>query len=210
LYANGNVCTYIDTNGKTATSNAEFLYEFIVGKEPRQRIYTGTDFRTQELARSTAGENLRNAFYSSSGHPSGVSYGTGAAFFDTFVLASLNSVPIVNYFVPNNNTLGNTALQVGGYGGAYADNNYNGTVTYTIPNTAGRYSFLYHGASNVSSKTGPMSNINQSFTWTEQINWSKTSNLMYQAQLNHYKEMQMMDIATNRRWGLSGFSLGLK
>ena len=66
-----------------------------------------------------------------------------------------------------------TEFQVGGFGGASAVNNGDGTVTFTIPNDAGAKSFLYGVAPNRTSKTGPMRTISQTFQWTERIDTSK-------------------------------------
>jgi hypothetical protein len=62
-----------------------------------------------------------------------------------------------------------TSAQVGGFAGATAVNNGNGTVTFTIQNTAGTHSFFLHRVPNRESPTGPMSNIYQEFEWTEPI-----------------------------------------
>jgi hypothetical protein len=68
---------------------------------------------------------------------------------------------------------GSTALQVGGFGGATAKNNGNGTVTFTIPNVAGAHSFFYHAVNDRTSATGPFRSIDQTFQWTEPIDPSK-------------------------------------
>lgn len=66
-----------------------------------------------------------------------------------------------------------TSAQVGGFAGASAINNGNGTVTFTIPNVAGTRSFFYHAVSDRTATTGMMSNINQRFQWTENIGCNK-------------------------------------
>lgn len=62
-----------------------------------------------------------------------------------------------------------TAMQVGGYGGATITNNNNGTATYNMRNVAGANSFFLHVVPNLRGTTGPMHNVEQIFTWTESI-----------------------------------------
>ncbi len=101
---------------------------------------------------SNGAEVIRNLFYKKGcKNVTDVAYGTGHAFEDTV-------------FHPFG-----TPFQVGGFAGALSTNNGNGTVTFYIPNTAGTHSFFYHLVPDRSSPTGPMSNIYQSFQWTEPI-----------------------------------------
>ena len=104
---------------------------------------------------------LRDQFYGSGcKNTSNVNYGTGQAYWDT----------LGNPFTADPFS---TAAQVGGFGGASATNNGNGTVTFNISNVAGTKSFFYHILPNRSSPTGPMSNIVQNFQWTEPIGGRK-------------------------------------
>ena len=50
-------------------------------------------------------------------------------------------------------------------------NNGDGTATFYIYNVSGTHSFFLHAVPN--KLNGPMSNINQNFTWTEPIDKSK-------------------------------------
>ena len=68
-----------------------------------------------------------------------------------------------------------TALQVGGFAGASAVHNEEGTVTFTIDNTAGTKSFFYHRMPDLDLTVGPlhMKSVHQRFQWTELIDGSK-------------------------------------
>jgi|GEM_PF-5055284 len=153
LYANGNSLMYIDPNGKTAVDNALFLTDFILGinEDNKNRVYTEGKL-LNEFVNSPAGLHLKNEFYKNGMQTTNkVSYGTGLAAFET--LWRVNNI----------------SMQVGGYGGATAVNNGNGTVTYTVENTAGLKSFAYHMCKDRESKTGSFTNIKQTFIWTEDI-----------------------------------------
>lgn len=94
--------------------------------------------------KSNGAEVVRNLFYKKGCKDvANVAYGTGHAFKDTALKPS------------------GTPFQVGGFAGASATNNGNGTVTFNIPNVAGARSFFYHIVPDRSSPTGPMSNIYQ-------------------------------------------------
>jgi hypothetical protein len=69
-----------------------------------------------------------------------------------------------------------TAAQVGGFAGASAINNNDGTVTFTIINIAGTKSFFYHIAPDRKVREGPMRNIIQIFKWKEKIDESRIKN----------------------------------
>ena len=60
---------------------------------------------------------------------------------------------------------GSTAAQVGGFANASAVNNGDGSVTYTIPSTAGINSFYFHQVPDSPFTFGPMRNINQVFNF---------------------------------------------
>jgi hypothetical protein len=151
-YANGNPISNVDPTGLTWVSNANFFLDWLFGDGPRDRQYGPDDVETQEMQQGAGAEVLRNLFYQGScKNRTGVAYSTFHAFRNTSYLPW------------------DTAFQVGGWGGATAVNNGDGTVTFSIPNTAGAHSFFYHGVPDRSSPTGPMSNIYQTFKWTEQI-----------------------------------------
>jgi hypothetical protein len=110
---------------------------------------------------SPGGDRLRDSFYNSG--CKGVNnfgYGTAQAAKETL-------------FNPRSANWGGTAAQVGGFGGATAKNNHDGSVTFTIPNVAGTHSFFYHAVPDRKSSTGPMRNINQTFQWTEPVDSSR-------------------------------------
>jgi len=123
-----------------------------MGTGDSNRVYGPNSIETKEMQVSPGANALRNDFYSDGGK--NFAYGTVQAAKDTLLHPSYWS---------------STALQVGGFGGANAVNNGNGTVTFTIPNVAGVKSFFYHLLSDRSESTGPMRNINQTFTWTENM-----------------------------------------
>lgn len=127
------------------------------GGAANDRVYGPNDIETQEMMHSPGGEKLRDAFYKN--HCKTVrriNYGTFEAYWDT----------VANPFTAD---WSNTAAQVGGFGGAVGLNNGDGTVTFVIPNTAGTHSFFLHLVPDITSPTGPMHNIEQTFVWTETI-----------------------------------------
>ena len=133
----------------------------MLGRGPRRRSYGPNDLETQEMANSPGGNALRDRFYNTGCNDvEGFFYDTGPAYEDT----------IANPFTAD---WSGTGAQVGGFAGATAVNNRNGTVTFTIPNTAGTNSFFYHKVPDRSSPTGPMSNIYQTFQWTEPLSGRK-------------------------------------
>jgi len=151
-YVGGNPIPNIDPTGLTWSSNWNFFWDWAFGWGQRDRSYGPNDVETQEMSQGSGAEVLRNLFYQGNcKNRNAVAYSTFHAFRDTIYLPW------------------DTTFQVGGWGGATAINNGDGTVTFSIPNTAGTHSFFYHGVPDRSSQTGPMSNINQTFTWTEKI-----------------------------------------
>jgi len=151
-YARGTPINLIDPSGLTAQTNWNFFKDWVLGNGPRIRNYGPNDTETQEMMNSNGAAVIRNLFYKKGCQSvTNVAYGTGHAFRDT----------VTSPF--------GTPFQVGGFAGASATNNGNGTVTFVIPNVAGTHSFFYHIVPDRSSPTGPMSNITQTFTWTEPI-----------------------------------------
>lgn len=148
-----NPINLVDPSGLTAQSNWNFFWDWVLGQGPRTRNYGPNDIETQEMESSKGAEVIRNLFYKKGCKDvTDVAYGTVHAYEDT----------VTNPF--------GTPFQVGGFAGASATNNGNGTVTFYIPNVAGRHSFFLHAVPDRSSSTGWMSNIYQYFQWTEPIN----------------------------------------
>lgn len=108
--------------------------------------------------KSVGVSKLRDKFYKGNckGFNNG-SYGTVEAYWDT----------VINPFTAD---WSNTATEVGGFGGATATNNGNGTVTYAITNVSGTYSFFLHLVPDMPWTDVPMRNIRQEFRWTERYN----------------------------------------
>lgn len=158
LYVGGNPTNRIDPLGLTWSSNASFFSDWATGSGSNKRLYGPDTIETQEMRSSPGGDALREAFYTNGCRDRrGFAYGSGQAAWDTL-------------FNPSTAYWSGTGAQVGGFAGASATNNGNGTVTFTVPNTAGTSSFFYHIVPDRSSVEGPMRNINQTFRWTEKIN----------------------------------------
>jgi len=151
-YVGNNSIMRTDPTGLTWATNANFLYDFLTGSGISNRFYGPDTIENQEIQCSPGAAVLRDAFYA--GHGNNVAYGTLQAAEDTLLDPTYWS---------------STALQVGGFGGASAVNNGNGTVTFTIQNVAGASSFFYHLVPDRTGSAGPLRNINQTFTWTENV-----------------------------------------
>ena len=144
-----------DPSGLTWTSNWNFFWDWTLGRGPRNRNYGPNDIETQELMRSPGAEQIRDAFVRGGcKSQTRLHYGTFEAYWDT----------VAN---PVTADWSGTGAQVGGFARASVINNMNGTATFTVPNVAGPHSFFLHAVPNRNSPTGPMSNIYQTFQWTE-------------------------------------------
>lgn len=124
----------------------------MTGGGSNSRFYGPNTVEIQEMQNSPGANALRNDFYAGGGK--NFIYGSEQAAWDT----------LLNPFTAD---WSSTAAQVGGFAGASAINNGNETVTFTITNVAGTYSFFYHQVPDRSGTTGPMRNITQTFQWTE-------------------------------------------
>jgi uncharacterized protein RhaS with RHS repeats len=151
-YVQNNPLMRVDPSGLTWATNASFLLDFLTGGGSNNRVYGPNTVETQEMQNSPGASVLRNAF--NAGQNNNIAYGTLQAAKDTLLNPSYWS---------------STALQVGGFAGASVINNGNGTATFTINNVAGANSFFYHMVSDRAGTTGPLRNINQTFSWTENI-----------------------------------------
>src|SRR4029077_12682225 len=119
-----------------------------------------------EMQSSIPGCKLREQFYTGGQQDfANGNYGTVDAYVDT----------IVN---PLTLDWSDTSAQVGGFAGATATNNGDGTVTFTVVNDAGAHSFFLHLVPNMPDQiwipfVGPVSppfrTIHQTITWTEPI-----------------------------------------
>ena len=154
-YVGGNAVNRSDPSGLTWNSNFRFLLDFGTGSGSNNRVYNAGTTETQEISASPGANALRDAFYRG-----------GGATIPRFTYASDQAAKDT---VLNPSYWSSTALQVGGFDGASAVNNGNGTVTFTIPNEAGTRSFFYHAVDDRTGTTGPMRTIKQIFTWTEPI-----------------------------------------
>ena len=150
----------IDPSGLNWQTNIKFLKDWATGSGAKQRYYRQGDAENAEMEFSPGADKMRDEFYKDGCKTidKKQGYGTFQAFWDT----------VANPFYWSS-----TAAQVGGFAQASSINNHNGTVTFVIPNTAGTHSFFLHAVPDISSPTGPMSNIEQHFQWTEMIDTSK-------------------------------------
>ena len=154
-YVGNNPLVWVDPDGLTAETNKQFLRRWLKGSLPSDIRYPEGSVELCEMKASPGANKMRDAFYKG-GYKSipRFKYGTWEAYNDT-VLDS-------RYWA-------STAAQVGGFAGASAINNGNGTVTFTITNVAGTFSFFLHGVPNSPFGRGPMHNVTQHFIWTEPI-----------------------------------------
>ena len=108
---------------------------------------------------------MREEFYAHNCTTRGFGYATKEAASDT---------------LPHPSQWSSTGLQVAGFNGD-SRNNGDGTVTFTIQNTAGTHSFFYHIMPDLDltiglgRNNGPlhMKSVHQEFRWTEPIDKSK-------------------------------------
>ena len=160
-YVGNNPVNEIDPLGLTWSSNWNFFWDWATGGGGNNRNYNNGSTESGEMQNSPGGQAMRDKFYKGGCKDfKGGNYGTGQAAWDT----------LVN---PSTADWSGTGAQVGGFGGATATDNGNGTVTFNIPNVAGTHSFFYHAVPDRSSPTGPGRNIKQNIQWTEPIDKSK-------------------------------------
>jgi len=160
-YARLNPVKYNDPDGKTWKSNFNFLVDWLTGGGNSNRTYDPKSVESREMQKSPGANALREAFYSEGGKDiKSFAYGTLQAAKDT----------VLN---PKSADWSDTSAQVGGFGGAQAKNNGDGTVTFTVKNVAGAKSFFYHMLPDRKGTEGSMSNIKQTFQWTEKIDATK-------------------------------------
>ena len=137
-------------------NNRGFLGLWFMGALPSQITYQPNSPQTSDMRQSPGAGVMRTQFTAAGGQNVRVNYGTGQAFVDT----------IANPFTAN---WSGTGMQVGGFGGATVRNNGDGTATFTITNVAGANSFFYHAIDNRTAPSGPMTNVTQTFIWTEPV-----------------------------------------
>jgi len=156
IYVGNNPLNLTDPMGLTWKSNWNFFWDWVLGRENRNRSYGPDDIETQEMMRSVAAQKMREEFKTSGKSSITFTYKTAEAALDT----------LLNPFTAD---WSSTSAQVGGFGDATIVDNGDGTVTVTIKNVAGTHSFFYHVVQNVPWGKGPLSNITQTFQWTESI-----------------------------------------
>ena len=150
-YVGNNPISGIDPLGLSFSTNWNYFWSWAFGAGNSVRNYGPNDTETQEMMNSPGVNNLRDLFYKNNCQNSRYDYGTGQAYADTW-----------------SNPTG-TGFEVGGFYGATAVNNGDGTVTFNVPNTSGTNSFFYHQVPDRKGSTGPMRNIYQNFNWSEPI-----------------------------------------
>jgi hypothetical protein len=139
-------------------------WAFGLGKNTR--FYGPGSIESREMQNSIPGSTLRRQFFEGGCRDFNTgTYRSEDAYFDTI-------------FNPLTLDWSDTAAQVGGFAGASATNNGNGTVTFTVRNDAGAHSFFLHAVPNVPDHvsipyvgafTLPFRTIHQTITWTEPI-----------------------------------------
>jgi RHS repeat-associated protein len=160
----------VDSDGLTWASNWSFFWDWLLGCGAKDRYYGANSLETREMRESPGAKKLRQRFYADG--CKGVEYfpyRTYEALWDTVIVAG-----------PWN--WGSTAFQVGAFKGS-ATTNSDGTVTFCLRNTAGlKSASWFHVLPNVPDQivlpilgplSCPMRNINQTFCWTEAIDWCK-------------------------------------
>jgi hypothetical protein len=141
--------------------NQRLLAGWLTGNSPNDIDYDPNSIQVRDMMTSLNVTRERQGYYSEGG-PLKREFGhnTLHAYWET----------IANPLTANWKS---TAMQVGGYAGATIKNNNDGTATFTIQNTAGANSFFLHVVPNIRRSSGPMSNIRQTFRWTERIDQSR-------------------------------------
>jgi RHS repeat-associated protein len=157
-FVGNNPVAQLDPDGLTCYRNAKFFIQWSLGLGESERYYGENTTETKEMKNSPGGRAMRKQFYKEGCKTFKVGkFGHWAAYFNTVVIPRWC----------------NTAFQVGGFYGATATDNGDGTVTFCIPNVAGTESFFYGVFPNMPWKKGPMRNITQTFCWTEKIDKCK-------------------------------------
>jgi RHS repeat-associated protein len=165
-YVGGEPASRVDPQGLTWKSNSNFFWSWALGLGKNKRSYGPGTIESIEMQNSIPGAMLRRKFYKGGCQDFDTgTYRTDDAYIDT----------VVN---PLTLDWSDTSAQVGGFSGASATNNGDGTVTFTIKNDAGAHSFFLHAVPNVPDRlsipyigsfTLPFRTIHQTITWTEQI-----------------------------------------
>jgi RHS repeat-associated protein len=155
-----------DPEGLTWQSNASFFLSWTFGLGKNTRFYGPGSIESREMQNSIPGAILRRQFYEGGCQDFNTgTYLSDDAYFDTI-------------FNPLTRDWSDTSAQVGGFAGASATNNGNGTVTFTVRNDAGAHSFFLHAVPNMPDQvsiphvgvfTVPFRTIHQTISWTEPI-----------------------------------------
>lgn len=161
-----------DRDGRTWSSNWDFFVDWATGDGAKDRYYGPDSLESREMKNSPPGRRLRDRFYRE-----GCKDFTRGNYptFDAGVETLLD---------PRTADWSSTAAQVGGFAGATATRNADGTVTFCVPNQAGTKSFFYHIVPNVPDQinlplVGPVNTpgrtIKQTICWTEKIDPNRCS-----------------------------------
>jgi RHS repeat-associated protein len=151
-----------DAYGLTYRSSLEFLWNWLLGRQPVLLDYPPNSVQSIEMQHSPVADQVRSKFYNLGCPPAvTVAYTTERAFFDT----------AVNPFTRD---FSSTAFQVGGCEGK-ATVGFDATLTICIKNRAGTHSFFYHydGIPDMPWQRGPMRTVHQRFEWKEPIDFRK-------------------------------------
>ena len=152
--------------------NREFLQDWLQGNLPSEiRYEVGEDGsippQLGDMMNSLGAQLMRDEFYDRGGaSPSNSEYGSFAAYWDTI-------------FNPATRDWTTTCMQVGAYDSATVVDNGDGTITFTIVNTAGMESFWLHQVPDSPYPDGPMHNVVQIFSWTEVIDFDRLTNYTF-------------------------------
>ncbi len=138
--------------------NQQLLAGWLTGNSPNDIVYAQNSVQVRDMQMSLNVGRFRIDAHAKR-FPEGYEFGH-------------DTIPAYRETIFNRATANwkSTAMQVGGYGGATIKDNHDGTVTFTIKNTAGANSFFLHVVPNLRRSSGPMSNVRQIFKWPEPKN----------------------------------------
>jgi RHS repeat-associated protein len=146
-----------DSLGLSWGSNWNYFWDWSLGAGEANRNYGQGELETREMQASIAAQKMRDAFIQSRCYGvKNFTYGTFEAYWDT----TANPLTL---------DWSSTAFEVGGFAGGSVISNGDGTATFHFRNVSGTHSFWLHLVPDRTSPTGSMRNIDQQFTWKENI-----------------------------------------